>query len=66
MFKVNNKKNQNDARINFFNRGRSGFIQTRNLWVFDSKIFKELKQIATNIFPNILISMPGENHSPSY
>ena len=47
-------------------RNRSVFIQIRNLRIFASKVFKELNEIAPNIFPNILISMTSENFGPHY
>ena len=41
-------------------------IQTGNLRIFPSEIFKSSKRIAPNVFANILNSMPPENFSPHY
>ena len=41
-------------------------IQTRNLPILATDIFKDSEGIARNEFANILISMPSENFSPHY
>ena len=50
----------------FNNRNRSVSIQTRNLRILPTETFKYLKDIAQNVFANILISSPHENFSPHY
>ena len=50
----------------FPRRDGSVSIQTRNLRVFLSEIFKDSKGIAPNVFPNILIPIPSESSSSYY
>ena len=50
----------------FPRRDGSVSIQTRNLRVFLSEIFKDSKGIAPNVFPNILIPIPPESSSSNY
>ena len=50
----------------FFDRDRSVSIQTHNMRIIASEIFKDSKGIAPNLFPNILIPMLHDNLSPHY
>ena len=59
-------KNIHPFNVSSIERERSVSIQTCNLRIFASEIFKGSKRIALNVFSKILISLPTENFSPHY